>query len=55
MAHRLALRIEAVLAGELEEDEAWEAVEPVDEDASLAPPSTGALLRLFKFCAGGPG
>ncbi len=48
-AHRLALRIEAALAGEREEEEAWEAAEPIDEDASLAPPTTGALLRLFKF------
>ena len=49
-AHRLALRIEAVLAGDLEEDDAWEAAEGADEDdVSLAPPTTGALIRLFKF------
>ena len=48
-AHRLALRTEAALAGNFEDEHDSGEPEGDIDDVSLAPPTTGALLRLFVF------
>jgi ATP-binding cassette subfamily B protein len=48
-AHRLALRTEAALAGNFEDEHEGGEPEGDIDDVSLAPPTTGALLRLFVF------
>jgi ATP-binding cassette subfamily B protein len=48
-AHRLAQSLVALSRDEPAEDERWNDVDLDGEDVSLAPPTTGALLRLFHF------